>query len=87
MSERPWAGCDHEVSGAAPRAAEPPGADEMSDAPLLEHLYTVGSLENVDDGFRFQVKNRLFDATLVAVDRLVVDGDEVELDRVVARAR
>jgi hydroxymethylglutaryl-CoA reductase (NADPH) len=55
----------------------------MSDAPLLEHLYTVGSLENVDEGFRFQVKNRLFDATLVAVDRLVVDGDEVELDHVV----
>src|SRR5262245_21130693 len=55
----------------------------MSDAPLLEHLYTVGSLENVDDGFRFQVKNRLFEATLVAIDRLVVDGDEIDLQRVV----
>ena len=55
----------------------------MSDAPLLEHLYTVGSLENVHGGFRFQVKNRLFDATLVAVDRLVVDGDDVDIEHVV----
>jgi len=55
----------------------------MSDAPLLDHLYTVGSLENVHGGFRFQVKNRLFDATLVAVDRLVVDGDDVDVEHVV----
>ena len=55
----------------------------MSDAPLLDHLYTVGSLENVHGGFRFQVKNRLFDATLVAVDRLVVDGDEIDVAHVV----
>ncbi len=55
----------------------------MSDAPLLDHLYTVGSLENVHGGFRFQVKNRLFDATLVAVDRLVVDGDDVDVACVV----
>jgi hydroxymethylglutaryl-CoA reductase (NADPH) len=55
----------------------------MSDAPLLEHLYTVGSLENVHGGFRFQVKNRLFDATLIAVDRLVVDGDDVDVEHVV----
>src|SRR5262245_23345289 len=55
----------------------------MSDAPLLHHLYTVGSLENVHGGFRFQVKNRLFDATLVAVDRLVVDGDDVAIEHVV----
>ena len=29
------------------------------------------------------MKNRLFDATLVAVDRLVVDGEDIDLDRVV----
>src|SRR3954454_15619581 len=55
----------------------------MSDAPLLHHLYTVGSLENVHGGFRFGVKNRLFDATLVAVDRLVGDGDDIDVEHVV----
>jgi len=55
----------------------------VSDAPLLHHLYTVGSLENVHGGFRFQVKNRLFDATLVAVDRLIIDGDDVAIEHVV----
>ena len=29
------------------------------------------------------MKNRLFDATLVAVDRLVVDGDEIDVAHVV----
>ena len=55
----------------------------MSDAPLLKHLYTVGSLRNLDDGFRFEVKNRVFDATLVGVDRLAIDGEPVALDAVV----
>jgi hydroxymethylglutaryl-CoA reductase (NADPH) len=55
----------------------------MSDSPLLGHLYTVGSLENVGGGFRFSVKNRIFDATLVGVDRLCIDGDPVPLDDVV----
>jgi hydroxymethylglutaryl-CoA reductase (NADPH) len=53
------------------------------DAPLLSHLYTVGSLQNVDGGFRFSVKNRLFDATLVAIERLMIDGRNVLLDEVV----
>lgn len=51
----------------------------MSDAPLVSHLYTVGSLHNVDHGFRFTVKNRLFDATLVAIDRFMVDGRIIDL--------
>lgn len=55
----------------------------MSDAPVLAHLYTVGSLRNVEDGFRFEVKNRVFDATLLAVDRLSVDGTPLALDEVV----
>ena len=54
----------------------------MSDAPLLTHLYTVGSLSNLDEGFSFEVKNRVFDARLVAVDHLIVDGENVEIDRV-----
>lgn len=54
----------------------------MSDAPLLSHLYTVGSLENVDGGFRFSVKNRVFDATVVGIDRLCIDGAPIPLDLV-----
>lgn len=52
------------------------------DQPLLAHLYTVGSLRNLDDGFTFEVKNRVFDAHLVALDRLEVDGMPVPLDAV-----
>jgi len=55
----------------------------VSDAPVLTHLYTVGSLRNVDDGFRFEVKNRVFDATLLAVDGLSIDGVAVALADVV----
>ena len=50
--------------------------------PLLAHLYTVGSLRTVADGFVFEVKNRVFDARLVAVDHLLVDGQPVDLARV-----
>jgi len=46
------------------------------DAPesLLAHLYTVGTLENVDGGVRFALKNRLFAATLTGVSRVELDG-------------
>ncbi|MFM8303426.1 MAG: hydroxymethylglutaryl-CoA reductase [Actinomycetota bacterium] len=54
----------------------------VHDAPLLRHLYTVGSLRNDGDGVRFSVKNRVFDATLVGVDRVAIDGDALPLDRV-----
>jgi hydroxymethylglutaryl-CoA reductase (NADPH) len=56
--------------------------DAMTTAPLLAQLYTVGSLRNRDGGFRFEVKNRLFDATLTSVDHLAVDGTEVGLEAV-----
>ncbi len=54
----------------------------MATVPLLAQLYTVGSLRNTDDGFRFEVKNRLFDATLHAVERLAVDDVEIGLESV-----
>ncbi len=47
--------------------------------PLLGRLYTLGSLETDDQGFRFRVKNRLFPAMLTAVDRLSVDGVDISL--------
>ena len=51
----------------------------MTAQPLLGRLYTMGSLETDDHGFHFRVKNRLFAATLTAVDRLVTDGVELAL--------
>ena len=54
----------------------------MTPQPLLGRLYTMGSLDTDDHGFQFGVKNRLFAATLTAVDRLVMDGVEVALAEV-----
>jgi len=51
----------------------------MTPQPLLGRLYTLGSLDNDDDGFHFEVKNRLFAATLTTVDRLALDGEAVAL--------
>lgn len=47
---------------------------------MLKQLYTNGSLRNTDDGFRFELKNRLIDARLTGVRRVRVDGAPVSLD-------
>jgi hydroxymethylglutaryl-CoA reductase (NADPH) len=49
---------------------------------LLKQLYTFGSLENVDGGVRFHLKNRLSNATLVGLRKIEIGGEEVPLDRV-----
>lgn len=49
---------------------------------LLKQLYTFGSLENVDEGVRFHLKNRLSNATLVGVRKVQIDGEEISLDQV-----
>jgi hydroxymethylglutaryl-CoA reductase (NADPH) len=49
---------------------------------VLKQLYTFGSLENLDGGVRFALKNRLSDATLTRLRRLAIDGREVPLDKV-----
>jgi len=41
---------------------------------VLKQLYTFGSLKNVEDGVKFSLKNRLSDATLIAVHSLKIDG-------------
>ena len=41
---------------------------------LVNHLYTVGSLRNVEDGLSYRIKNRLFGATLTAVKDITIDG-------------
>lgn len=53
--------------------------DAQDPESLLAHLYTVGTLENVDGGVRFALKNRLFAATLTGVSRVELDGRAIPL--------
>ena len=48
---------------------------------ILKRLYTYGSLEEVEDGVAFEVKNRLRDAEFAGVERIAIDGEEIALDR------
>ncbi|MEZ5332504.1 MAG: hydroxymethylglutaryl-CoA reductase [Thermoanaerobaculia bacterium] len=50
---------------------------------LLKQLYTFGSLENVEGAVRFQLKNRLSDARVVALRALSINGREIPVDEVV----
>jgi hydroxymethylglutaryl-CoA reductase (NADPH) len=49
---------------------------------LLQKLYTTGSLCNTDTGAQFALKNRLSDAEVIALRRIVIDGGVVALDQV-----
>ena len=49
---------------------------------ILRQLYTFGSLEPLEDGFGFSLKNRLSDATVTCIRRLRVNGADVPLERV-----
>jgi len=53
---------------------------------VLKQLYTFGSLENTDRGPRFTLKNRLSDASLVKIERIAIDGSEVDPSRVTLEA-
>jgi hydroxymethylglutaryl-CoA reductase (NADPH) len=48
---------------------------------VLKQMYTMGSLENVADGVRFSLKNRLSNATLTKLSEVKIDGRQVPLDR------
>ncbi|HEX6902282.1 MAG TPA: hydroxymethylglutaryl-CoA reductase [Thermoanaerobaculia bacterium] len=48
---------------------------------ILKQMYTLGSLENVEDGVRFSLKNRLSNATLTRLSEVRIDGQPVPLDR------
>jgi hydroxymethylglutaryl-CoA reductase (NADPH) len=50
---------------------------------LLRKLYVKGSLENVDDGFKFKIKNSISSATAVDFQPLKVNGNEYSLDATV----
>jgi hydroxymethylglutaryl-CoA reductase (NADPH) len=46
---------------------------------FVNRLYTIGSLRNTEDGPAYRVKNRLFDATLTRVTKIVIDGESCDL--------
>ncbi len=50
---------------------------------LLKQLYTFGSLENVQEGVCFSIKNRLSDARLTGIRFIKVDGARVPSDAIV----
>lgn len=52
---------------------------------LLKQLYTFGSLRNNDEGVVFSLKNRLSDATITQVDKIILSGQEVPADKVLIR--
>jgi len=46
---------------------------------ILKQLYTFGSLENTGEGVRFDLKNRLSDASLTRLTAVHIDGEEIPL--------
>ena len=49
---------------------------------LLKQLYTFGSLQNVDGGVQFAIKNRLSDATVTALIHVKVAGTLIPLHQI-----
>ena len=49
---------------------------------VLKRLYTYGSLQDTDRGVEFEIKNRLQDAKFAGVSRVVINGNEIDPDRV-----
>jgi len=45
---------------------------------ILRRLYTYGSLENVENGVKFEVKNRLRDAKLTSVEYVEIDDERYD---------
>src|SRR4051794_24794996 len=48
---------------------------------ILKQMYTLGSLENVEDGVQFSLKNRLSNATVTGLSEVRIDGRPVPLDQ------
>jgi hydroxymethylglutaryl-CoA reductase (NADPH) len=48
---------------------------------ILKQMYTLGSLENVEDGVQFSLKNRLSNATVTGLSEVRINGKPVPLDR------
>jgi len=52
---------------------------------ILRQLYTYGSLQNITDGVRFSIKNRLSDAKLVGVGKVLIDKQLIPEEKIVLR--
>jgi len=50
---------------------------------ILKQLYSFGSLKNRTDGVSFELKNRLSDAQVIGLSRIVLNGEELALEGVV----
>lgn len=48
---------------------------------ILKQMYTLGSLENAEDGVRFSLKNRLSNATVTRLQEVRINGRPVPIDR------
>lgn len=48
---------------------------------ILKQMYTFGSLQNVENGVRFSLKNRLSNAAVTRISEVKIDGQSVPLDR------
>jgi len=53
---------------------------------ILKQLYSLGSLENVEDGVQFSLKNRLSNATVTRISEVRVDGRPVPLSELTLRS-
>jgi hydroxymethylglutaryl-CoA reductase (NADPH) len=49
---------------------------------ILKQLYTFGSLENIEGGIQFSLKNRLSDTRVLAVKSVAINGREMPLGAV-----
>ena len=49
---------------------------------ILRRLYVKTSLKNTPDGFEFQLRNRLGSGYAYKMSPLIVDGDEIPVDKV-----
>lgn len=56
-------------------------------ASILKRLYVKNSLENLDDGFSFKIKNSLSNGTATQMAPVTVDGDEYALDAIVIKSQ
>lgn len=48
---------------------------------ILKQMYTLGSLENTEDGVRFGLKNRLSNATVTQIKEVRINDQSIPLDR------
>ncbi|HEX2644721.1 MAG TPA: hydroxymethylglutaryl-CoA reductase [Thermoanaerobaculia bacterium] len=48
---------------------------------ILKQMYTSGSLQNVENGVRFSLKNRLSNAAVTRIAEVKIDGQTVPLER------